>query len=268
MRKYWRVLQVAVAERMVYRANFFVASIIRFMPMVTTIFLWSAIFESSGRTKIADYTRESMIGYYLLTMVARSFSSMPGLASTIAREIREGQINRYLVRPIDYQVYLLTLRVAHKLVHVVTAFVPFGVVIYLMRGFFPETSGYDHLVFGVASLLLGFAIGFLYHCLIGFVGFWMLEVNSFLFIVMVSEYFLSGQMFPLDVLEGGAFEVLRYLPFAYECYYPVRFLMGLEDDPAQMIHALCVQIAWVAILTVACRWALRRGLRRYGAYGG
>ena len=48
-----------------------------------------------------------MIAYYLLTMVSRAFSSMPGLASGIARQIRNGEIKKYLIQPIDMIGFLL-----------------------------------------------------------------------------------------------------------------------------------------------------------------
>ena len=42
-----------------------------------------------------------MVAYYLLTMLSRAFSSMPGLASGIARQIRNGEIKKFLIQPVD-----------------------------------------------------------------------------------------------------------------------------------------------------------------------
>ena len=55
-----------------------------------------------------------MIAYLLLTHISRMFSSMPGLAGGIARDIREGTLKRYLIQPVDMIGYLLAYRVAHK----------------------------------------------------------------------------------------------------------------------------------------------------------
>ena len=64
----------------------------RFLPIVTQIFLWGAIFQNpsalSGETTISGYTYQDMIAYYLLTHDQPAFSSMPGLAGGIARQIR------------------------------------------------------------------------------------------------------------------------------------------------------------------------------------
>ena len=62
---------------------------------------------------------------------------MPGLASGIARDIREGTVKKYLIQPIDMLGFLLLYRVAHKLVYYAVAAVPFALVFYLCRGYFP-----------------------------------------------------------------------------------------------------------------------------------
>ena len=40
-------------------------------------------------------------------MVARAFSSMPGLASGIAGQIRSGEIKKFLIQPVDLLGFLL-----------------------------------------------------------------------------------------------------------------------------------------------------------------
>ena len=77
-----------------------------------------------------------MIAYYLLTMIARAFSSMPGLATGIARDIRNGTVKKYLIQPIDMLGFLLLYRMAHKLVYYMVAAAPFALVFYLCRGYF------------------------------------------------------------------------------------------------------------------------------------
>ena len=48
------------------------------------------------------------------TMIGRAFSSMPGLASGIALQIRNGEIKKYLIQPVDLTSFLLLMRVAHR----------------------------------------------------------------------------------------------------------------------------------------------------------
>ena len=48
LRKYFYVLRIALSERLVYRTDFFLGTLMRFAPMITTILLWRAIYEGSN----------------------------------------------------------------------------------------------------------------------------------------------------------------------------------------------------------------------------
>ena len=43
------------AERMTYRGDFLLGTLLRFLPMVTTILLWQAIYKGSGKTELAGF---------------------------------------------------------------------------------------------------------------------------------------------------------------------------------------------------------------------
>ena len=89
---WWTILRIGLEERLVYRADFALGTLMRFLPIITQIFLWAAVFETVGGGSVAGYSYENMVAYYLLTMMSRAFSSMPGLASGVATQIRNGEI--------------------------------------------------------------------------------------------------------------------------------------------------------------------------------
>src|SRR5262245_31699156 len=126
VRKYWKIFRVSLIERMVYRIDFLLSTVLRFLPMVTTILLWHAIYAGSEREQLGGFRLDEMIAYLLLVHISRMFSSMPGLAAGIARDIREGTLKRYLLQPIDMIAYLVSYRVAHKAAYIVTSALPYG----------------------------------------------------------------------------------------------------------------------------------------------
>src|SRR5712691_1079390 len=140
VRKYFRIFRTSLVERMTYRSDFFLATILRFLPMVTTILLWEAIYESSGQQTLADFSRREMIAYLLLVHISRMFSSMPGLAAGIARDIREGTLKKYLLQPIDMIAHLVSYRAAHKIAYIATSALPYGLLFLLCWPMFPEIS--------------------------------------------------------------------------------------------------------------------------------
>ena len=269
MSKYAAILKVSLAERFVYRGNFFISTFFRFLPIITSVFLWSAVFRGSGKTEIAGYRYADMIGYYVLIMIARAFSSMPGLSRAIALDIRDGLLNKFLLRPVDYVTWMLATRVAHKLVYFLMAGVPFALVICLLRyhGYFPAWPGAATFAAFAASLLMGFLIGYLLNVLMGLLAFWMLEVTSFLFLLTMFEYFCSGHMIPLDLLPEVVRNLCYALPFQHEAYVPVAIFLG-RIPLDQAAPTLFMQATWILILLTLVRCAFLLGLRRYTAVGG
>jgi len=75
---WWTILRICLEERLVYRGDFALGTLMRFLPIVTQIFLWHAVFEASGRTELAGYEEPHVVAYYLLTCSAERFSSMAG----------------------------------------------------------------------------------------------------------------------------------------------------------------------------------------------
>ena len=62
------------------------------------------------------------------------------------------------------------------------------------------------------------------------IGFWFLEVTSFLYVVNTLNFFVSGQMFPLDLLPsllGGA--LLKALPVPVPGLFPGGGVPGQDS---------------------------------------
>jgi len=269
---WWTVLRISLEERLVYRGDFALGTLMRFLPIVTQIFLWAAVFsaiQTSGaeNQRIVGYSYRNMIAYYLLTMLSRAFSSMPGLASGIARDIRDGTVKKYLIQPIDMLGFLLLYRVAHKLVYYVVALAPFALVFYLCRGFFDGWPDAFTISAFLASLVLAFLLGFFMEATIGMLGFWFLEINSLLFVYMLFNFFFSGHMFPIDMLPGVGGSLVRLIPLQYLAYFPAAVFLG-KLSGAELVRALWLELAWVAFFMAASRVVFSRGTRRYSGYGG
>jgi ABC-2 type transport system permease protein len=271
-RKYTKILRVSLIERMTYRGDFFLATVLRFLPMITTILLWHAIYEGAeGEDRqpvsLSGYNLHQMIAYLLLVHISRMFSSMPGLAAGITRDIRQGTLKKYLLQPIDMIAYLLSYRAAHKIAYIMTSSLPYALLFFLCRKYFDRFPDLETLGVYAVSLLLGFLVGFFFEASIGMIGFWFLEVSSLLYIVQTVTFFVSGQMFPLKLLPPFWANALQALPFHYLAGFPAAIFLGKIQGMA-LVYGLVGQVAWVVFFIVLARWLYRLGLRQYSAYGG
>ena len=267
LKKYLRIFRVSLVERLAYRADFLLGTVLRFLPMVTSVLLWSAVYRGSGRDTIEGYTCREVIAYLLLVHVSRMFSSMPGLAAGIARDIRDGTVKRYLVQPLDLQAHLLAYRAAHKFAYILTSALPYAGLFFFMSSYFDWPAEPWIWAAWLTSLLLGFLMGFLMEFALGLLGFWFLEISSFLYLINTVSFFLSGHLMPLDLFGGRMAMVLKELPFQYLAYFPASVILGRET-PETVIKGLLVELGWCLAFFIAGRVALRMGLKRFSAFGG
>jgi ABC-2 type transport system permease protein len=273
---WWIILRIALAERLAYRGDFMLGTLMRFLPIITQIFLWWAVFESISATapggvqeaRLAGYSFQEMVAYYLLSMLGRAFSSMPGLASQIARQVRDGEIKKFITQPVDLIVFMLLGRVAHKIAYYTVATLPFALVFFLCRHYF--TSGPPSLAVFLGfllSLLMAFLLGYFMDLCIGLIGFWFLEVSSLLFVYMLLNFFLSGHMFPLDLLPSPWQEMVSLVPLKYLAYFPAAVFLG-KIPPESLAGELAIEALWLVFFICLARWMYARGLARYSGYGG
>jgi ABC-2 type transport system permease protein len=265
--KYWNILRASLIERMVYRIDFLLGTVLRFLPLVTTILLWQAVFAGSDRQRLGGFSLREMIAYLLLVHISRMFSSMPGLAAGIARDIREGTLKKYLLQPVHMIAFLVTYRMAHKAAYIATSALPYALLFFLCRDYFTGWPDGPTMAAYVVSLLLGFLVGFFFEASIGMIGFWFLEVTSFLYVINTVAFFISGHMFPLDLLPGPVARVLKALPFQYLAYFPAAVFLG-KVRGVELVYGLVAEVGWVAALIAFALLMYRLGLRRYSAYGG
>ena len=102
---------------------------------------------------------------------------------------------------------------------------------------------------------------------IAMMAFWILEISTIIFIVYSFEYFLGGQMFPVDIMPAGVQAVMKWLPFYYELFCPIAiFLERLKG--AAMFQALPFNWAGSSPPGGPPTPMWKRGLGHYQAVGG
>jgi ABC-2 type transport system permease protein len=267
IRKYAKIVRVSLTERLAYRGDFLLGSILRFVPLLTTILLWQAIYAGSGTDEMAGFRFREMIAYLLLVHISRMFSSMPGLAFGIARDIRDGALKKYLLQPIDMLSYLMAYRVAHKMAYIATSALPYAVLFFLCRGYFDGLPALPTLLGYATALILAFLLGFFLEASLGMIGFWFLEVSSLLYVVNTLNFFLSGHMFPIDLLPPFWATLFKALPFQYIAYFPAVVFLGKVPAGDLWLHIL-IEATWTVVFIALARLLFHRGLRHYSAFGG
>jgi len=144
---------------------------------------------------------------------------------------------------------------------------PYALLFWLCRDYFDGWPGAWTLLAYALSLVLALFIGFFFEAMLGMIGFWFLEVTSMLYVVNTVNFFVSGHMFPLDLLPSPWAHLLKLLPFQYLAYFPAAVFLG-KIEGAGLAYGLLGELAWAVLFIVLTCWFYRAGLKRYSAYGG
>ncbi len=264
--KYLSVFKLGLQNTFVYRWNYFLRALFALVPLAGTVFLWRAIFNERGGG-MQGYDYGSMIYYYLLMILVSNLVTPTEDEWQIAADIREGQINSFLTKPLSYLAYRFSLFLSGRLVYTIVTIVPIALIFVYFREFIRLPSSGAAYFCSFISLLMAAMIQFFITYSIAMMAFWILEISTIVFIVYSFEYFLGGQMFPVDIMPPAIQAVMKWLPFYYELFCPIAiFLERLKG--AAMVEALGIQTGWLLATWAIAHLMWKRGLGHYQAVGG
>ena len=267
VKKYFHVINVGIQNTLVYRVNFLFRSAFGLIPLMATIFLWRAVYAGKADPTIAGYSLGGMVSYYLLVTIVDALTGVTEDDWQIAADIKDGNINQFLLKPIDYMAYRLCLFFSGRLVYTAVAILPVGIFLALQRDYFvPPASGLLLFLF-IISLALTALLQFFMSYTMAMLAFWVLEVSTFIFILFAFEYAAGGHLFPIDILPPAVSQILQFTPFPYQLFFPVSLYLGRVSG-AELWGGLALQVFWTVFFCLLARYVWGRGLRKYTAVGG
>ena len=266
LQKYRKVFDIGLQNTFVYRWNFLLRSLFGLVPLAGTIFIWRAIFAGS-KTAVGSYDYAAMIWYFLLVILVDNLVTPTEDEWQIASDIREGQISAFLIKPMNYLGYRLSLFVSYRIVYTLVTLVPIGLALYWFRAFITLPHSLWTWPLFLLSTMMAAGISFLIAYSLALMAFWILEISTIVFILYSFEYFLSGQTFPLDIMPAWFQAILRWLPFPYELFFPVKVFLERVQG-AELWKGLTIQAGWVLVMFAVSQMMWKRGIRHYQAVGG
>ncbi len=266
--KYRHAFLVGLQSNLVYRWNFAVRGLFSLFHLSAVFILWSAAYQGVGPGGINGFGFGPTITYFVTLLVLQFFISAFNEDYQISEDIRNGLINQFLLKPINYFGYRLSIFVAARMVSGALVLLPLAVALPFLHTYltFPGDWGW-RLALGLPAMALSALIQFSIAYCFGLLTFWFLEIQGFVILSMAVEAVLGGQMFPLDLLPAGVFAVAKFLPFYYQMYFPAAIFTG-RINQADTISGLGIELCWVGILFAVNRGLWVRGLRRHTAVGG
>jgi len=263
---YLTVFNVGIQNTFVYRWNFFLRTLFSLIPLAATILIWQRILVDRGQD-IGSYDGSRIIFYFLLILLVENLVTPTEDEFQIATEIREGHINALLSKPVDYLWYRATLFLSGRLLYTGVAIIPIAAIFFWFRRTLEWPADPSVWALTAVSLLMAAALQFFISFALAMLAFWILEISTVVFLLYSFEYYLSGRLFPINVMPEWLQRVIEWTPFPYELYFPVAIFMG-EVQGEALWRGMAIQAGWVLFFFVAARWMWFKGVRHYESVGG
>ena len=258
--EYWRLNFLTLVE---YKANFFIwlaFTVVYVGSSVTTLWVILSQFRS-----LNGWDLTQVFFLYALFYLAHTFSNTLFFSvGNVPYQIREGQFDRFLVRPLNPLYQVLTQPGQNWPDDLFVALIVFGFAQWLV-----------HLHWSLASVALiagamtgGALIDFGIQLAIATLAFWVIRLDTLRWVVMSLENDFTR--YPLSIYHRAVRIVLSYvLPFAFMNYFPATTLLHKTSDGG---YAVNPAIGWLSPL-VGLAWFLAayafwtRGVNRYQGTG-
>ncbi len=214
---------------------------------------------------IKGFTLNEMITYVLIgnfcSAAVRNF-----LPSYISRDINEGRLSMFLVKPMPYIKYIFFNEIGRVGLAIIISLVSQILVIsFFLEKFIFNTSPL-YLILIIVMVFFAFIIEMLIGFLIGTIAFWTDEVEGMQVTIERVKRFFAGGYFPLSLLPTTLVTISFYLPFAYSFFVPAQLYLKKIDLHAGLI-GLGIQALWIIALSLLLSFVWKRGLKKYEASG-
>ncbi|MBU0572522.1 ABC-2 family transporter protein [Patescibacteria group bacterium] len=266
MKKYLSIFKISFAQEFAYRVNFIMWRVRNVLQILLVFFLWSTVF-TNPQTELFGYNREKILTYVFGIFILRAIV-LSSRAVDIAGEIARGDLTNYLLKPLNYIKYWFTRDISSKALNLSFATIEITILYFFLRPtFFIQTNPLQILLF-LTSVLFAIVMFFGLLVLVNFITFWLPEggwASQFLVIVIFTE-FLSGAVFPIDILPEAIQNVLYALPFPYLMFFPLQVYLG-KLSMAVMLQGLFISGLWMIVLIIAMNRMWAGGVKKYSAVG-
>lgn len=263
MHKYFRVFANTWGEIFSYRFNFSVWRFRVVLQLLTMFFLWSTLIPEGS--ELFGYSRSQMLTYILGSSLMGSIV-LATRTQEIGDQIIKGDLSNFLIKPISYMKYWFARDLGDKAMNSFFTFFELAIIIILFRPTLFLQTNPTILFYTLTAALLALVMYFFFGFLIGLIGFWSNEVWGPRFIIWILMGFFAGSLFPLDILPAPVFNVLKFLPFTYLQYFPLKIYLGQLSLP-QILEGLTISFSWLILLLFLSHMVWKKGLRIYGAEG-
>ncbi len=263
MKKYLTIIYITWQRALTYRFTVLAYRVGEISEVLILILMWTAIYKN--QPLIGGYTLPEMISYILvgnlINVLTRNF-----LNESISRDIKDGSLSLFLIRPLHYFRYIITRELGRgSLAFIMSVTSQMLVLLFFTNTLIINHHGIILLELGI-MIFLAFWLEMLLSYLISLIAFWTDEVAGLFTTIERLRKFFSGGYFPLTLLPNFFVKLSLALPFAYSFFIPTQLYLN-KINAYEGLRGIGIQLCWILLLYFLISIIWHRGLKRYEGVG-
>lgn len=240
----WVFIKSNLQEVTTFRTALVFQIISNFVYLTIITFLWKAIYNAAPSQSLSGMAYKDTILY--LALAIGLYSSMQVyLVESISWEIRSGGVIFYLLKPINYQTYVIWTFLGRIITQFLFVFIPTVIFSYLVIG---ETFLFGkNLILFFVSFFMSMLISLSQDFLFSLICFYIESSWGLCIVKDTITMLFSGVMIPIALLPEMLQKVAVLLPFQAIYNIPIQFLTKTPTS-MECFTMLGKQLIWVLIL--------------------
>lgn len=243
-----------------YPIEFWANIMKRVMQVAFMILLWITIAKENPKK---ETNIDELVVYFIIISAIADFVMVErlNLGRVLAKAIKDGQINQFLLKPINIVGYYYT-SVIGKLIPMYI----FAIVASAITLFITNSIHIDAILLGIVSLLMAGVLGFFINIFAGMLAFVVVETRNLEYMIQIIIRIFAGAYIPLQFYPEEIKSVIDLTFFPYLAYVPVQVITkgdGFEIGPEIFV----IPFIWIFILGIIMLGIWNHLIKKYEAIG-
>lgn len=262
MRTYIEFAKKAFQSNLVYRVDYVIGIISTLISIFVYIAIWKAIYLNKG--DFNGITLSMVITNFILAQAISSTFSLDDFI--IANKVNNGTITTDLLKPINFNLYILSQNIGNIVFKIIMHFIPTLILSITFIGILPPYS-IGSFVISLVSIILGFFVLYNISFIISILSFWFYNIWSLSTIKNVIISVLSGTIMPLWFMPQGLLNFIKLTPFDTIYFIPISIYLG-KVSTRDIFFCISKQVIWLLILSILAQILWKSGIKKLVLQGG
>jgi ABC-2 type transport system permease protein len=263
MKGYLAVMRGSIMVGVVYRFGFIFSIIGNVIYLGVAYYLWKSIYRHANVIRGLTFNET----FLYVALGSAIFILLKTYMDWIMNyEIREGSIATYLIKPIDFGLYMLFTSFGSVLMNFAAITIPtLFMLLFVFKVNF--TLGPGLLIFPL-SLFMAFLISFYFDYFVGLLCFYSESVWGISTVKDIVVTMFSGALIPLQFFPDAMQRILLWLPFQAVYHIPLMMVTRPDQGWNVFLPMLLVQLFWTVALFIATRMFYNQAIKVLRVSGG